>query len=48
MIYAEKYGNGKEILIGIHGWGGSHQTFLPLKDLVHKDYSMINLDLPGY
>ncbi|MBM32416.1 MAG: hypothetical protein CL764_06130 [Chloroflexi bacterium] len=48
MIYAEKYGNGKQILIGIHGWGGSHQTFLPLKNLVHKDYSMINLDLPGY
>jgi len=48
MIYTEKYGNGSKILIGIHGWGGSNQTFLPLKDLVHEDYSMINLDLPGY
>ena len=48
MIYAKKYGNGNKILIGIHGWGGSNQTFLPLKDLVHKDFSMINFDLPGY
>ena len=32
MIFHKKFGpEGKKIIIGIHGWGGTHNTFLPIE-----------------
>ena len=49
MIYHNKFGtNSKKIIIGIHGWGGTNNTFLPIQEKLNDEFTMINFDLPGY
>jgi pimeloyl-ACP methyl ester carboxylesterase len=48
MIFHKQVGNGTKIVVGIHGWGGSVGTFLPLEDKIPESHMMINFDLPGY
>ena len=49
MIFHKKFGpEGKKIVIGIHGWGGTHNTFLPIEKNINGEFMMINFDLPGY
>ena len=49
MIFHKKFGaEGKKIIIGIHGWGGTHNTFLPIEKNMNGEFMMINFDLPGY
>ena len=49
MIFHKKFGQeGKKIIIGIHGWGGTHNTFLPIEKNMNGEFMMINFDLPGY
>ena len=45
-MYYQEYGKGKP-LIFLHGWGQSHETFLPF--VKHfDDYRVILVDLPGF
>ncbi len=47
-IYWHKAGNGKNVIIGLHGWIGSHRTYAPMNDIKDKDYCLLGPDLPGY
>lgn len=42
------WGEGPQHLFGIHGWGGGHQTFEPLRDLLKSEVTFHTFDLPGY
>ena len=45
-LYYQEYGKG-EPLIFLHGWGQSHETFLPF--IKHfNDYRVVLVDLPGF
>ena len=49
MIYHNKFGiNSNKIIVGIHGWGGTNNTFLPIQKKLNDEFTMINFDLPGY
>ena len=49
MIFHNKFGiNSKKIIVGIHGWGGTNNTFLPIQKKLNNEFTMINFDLPGY
>ena len=49
MIFHNEFGKNKEkIIVGIHGWGGTNKTFLPIEERVNNQFTMINFDLPGY
>ena len=49
MIFHNKFGiNSKKIIVGIHGWGGTSNTFLPIQKKLNNEFTMINFDLPGY
>lgn len=47
-MYSKIYGNGPRTFFGIHGWSGSHETFLPLVQGLPPDVSFISVDLPGH
>lgn len=47
-MYSKIYGNGPRVFFGIHGWSGSHETFLPLVEGLPADVSFISIDLPGH
>lgn len=42
------YGAGDSIYLGIHGWGGGHDTFEPLLDHLPEGVRILSVDLPGY
>ena len=49
MIYHNKFGiNSNKIIVGIHGWGGTNNTFLPIQKKLNDEFTMVNFDLPGY
>ena len=35
-------------ILFLHGWGFSSYTFLPMLELLEKNYHIISLDLPGF
>lgn len=43
----ERYGSGQRTYFGLHGWNGSHRTFLPLMDSLPEEASFLSADLPG-
>jgi pimeloyl-ACP methyl ester carboxylesterase len=43
-----KWGTGHSRVVALHGWGGSHATFLPLVRYVPSSHQLIAPDLPGY
>ena len=47
-MFSKKIGSGSKVVVGIHGWGGTNNTFKPLEKLIPDTHSMINFDLPGY
>lgn len=47
-MYSKTYGNGPRKFFGIHGWSGSHETFIPLVEDLPSDVSFISIDLPGH
>ena len=39
MIYHNKFGiNSNKIIVGIHGWGGTNNTFLPIQKKLNDDF----------
>ncbi|GIS28851.1 MAG: hypothetical protein CM15mP129_10480 [Chloroflexota bacterium] len=43
MIYHNKFGiNSNKIIVGIHGWGGTNNTFLPIQKKLNDEFTMIN------
>lgn len=46
-MYFAKFGNGKKVFIGLHGWSGDHKTFLPLMPYLPDDVIFYSGDLPG-
>jgi len=47
-MFVAEYGSGRKVVLGIHGWGGDHQTFAPLQRWIPYDWTIIAPDLPGY
>jgi pimeloyl-ACP methyl ester carboxylesterase len=47
-MFVERYGNGKRVIVGLHGWSGDHRTFEPLLRWLPPDVSFYSVDLPGY
>ncbi len=46
-MYFAKYGSGKNIFVGLHGWSGDHRTFSPLVEYLPQDATFYSFDLPG-
>lgn len=46
--YIHTWGEGSQVFLGIHGWGGGWQTFEPLVPFMHADVRFHAVDLPGY
>jgi len=46
-MFAERYGAGREVYFGLHGWGGDRRTFAPLAAHVPACASFHSADLPG-
>ena len=42
------WGDGESSILALHGWGGSHATFLPIAQMVPASARIIAPDLPGY
>lgn len=47
-MHVESYGQGSEVYIGLHGWSGSHKTFLPLLEYLPARARLLAPDLPGH
>src|SRR5688572_7545347 len=43
----ESTGTGKVVLL-LHGWGDSHETFARLASALAENYQVVRLDLPGF
>ncbi len=46
-MHVERYGEGPEVYLGLHGWGGDHRTFAPLATHLPATVSLYSADLPG-
>jgi len=47
-MHVERYGSGANLILGLHGWSGSHDSFAPLRPFLPPDVSLYAPDLPGY
>lgn len=47
-MHIERIGDGRRRFLGVHGWAGSHRTFLPLTAKMPADCVFHAVDLPGY
>ena len=47
-IYYKKYGNNKNIILILPGWGDTRKTFQYIINYFEKDYSIYILDYPGF
>lgn len=43
-----KYGEGKDVIVLLHGWGQNIDMMKPIGDNFIKNYNVIILDLPGF
>lgn len=43
-----KFGNSKNFIVFLHGWGADLNSFLWLKDYFENDYSLVFLDFAGF
>lgn len=48
MTNYSKLGSGKKVIVLLHGWGDSGQTFADLVKSLGKKYSLLAPDLPGF
>jgi len=46
-MYVERYGQGPQRVLGLHGWSGDHRTFAPLLRCLPPEVSLFAPDLPG-
>ena len=44
----ELYGNGKDTIVLLHGWGQNIEMMKPLGDAFSKEYQILIVDLPGF
>lgn len=44
----QKLGQGKKVVLFLHGWGDSSKTFTTLLRSVGSDYTVVAVDLPGF
>ena len=47
-MYVKQYGTGRKVYVALHGWGGGHETFLPLAARLPAAAVLYSADLPGY
>ncbi|MFN9741328.1 MAG: alpha/beta fold hydrolase [Acidobacteriota bacterium] len=47
-MFSRVFGEGDRTYFGIHGWSGTHETFLPLLTDLPEDIRFISVDLPGH
>lgn len=47
-MYVERYGNGSDLYLAFHGWGGDHREFAPLAARMPPSVALHSVDLPGY
>jgi len=41
-------GDGPHAVLALHGWGGGHHTFDPIRDRLPASVRLFSVDLPGY
>ncbi|NOT60804.1 MAG: alpha/beta fold hydrolase [Acidobacteria bacterium] len=46
-MHLHRYGTGRRIFFGLHGWSGTHQTFAPFASHLPADVSLFAVDLPA-
>ena len=46
-MFVERYGAGREVYLGLHGWGGDRRSFAPLAPHVPARAALYSADLPG-
>lgn len=46
-LVTHRYGHGKQIVVGLHGWSGDHHSFEPLLAHLPEHVSFYTFDLPG-
>ena len=44
----QKYGNGKEVIVILPGWGETRNTFLEMINILMIDYTVYIIDYPGF
>ncbi|KAA0215287.1 alpha/beta fold hydrolase [bacterium] len=47
-MFSKVWGNGAQVIVGLHGWGGSHETFAPLAERLPEHCALVACDLPGF
>lgn len=47
-IYYEKYGNGKDTILILPGWGFTRPTFTTLINFLSRNYTIYIVDYPGF
>lgn len=47
-IAYQRYGNGPEVMLLIHGFMGNSTNFEPIFDLLKDDFTLVAVDLPGF
>jgi pimeloyl-ACP methyl ester carboxylesterase len=47
-MYQRTHGNGEHLVVGFHGWSGTHETFDALAARLPGDTRLMALDLPGF
>ena len=47
-IYYEKYGEGKQKILILPGWGDTRSTFNNMINVLKNDYTVYILDYPGF
>ena len=44
----QRLGQGKKVILLIHGWGDTSKTFIHLMKLFGSNYTLVAIDLPGF
>jgi pimeloyl-ACP methyl ester carboxylesterase len=47
-MFQHTHGNGDRMVVGFHGWSGTHETFNALAGLLPADARLMAFDLPGF
>lgn len=48
-LHVHRFGEGEgRHFLGIHGWGGGWETYLPIAPMIPDDATIWSVDLPGY
>jgi pimeloyl-ACP methyl ester carboxylesterase len=47
-MFQHTHGNGDRLVVGFHGWSGTHETFQALAAHMPGDARLMALDLPGF